>query len=71
MNCEKIFAEIDALNDSYIQIWEDVCNIESPTKYKAGVDAVGSYFADMARERGWLVEKGREEVRGVTGRRTG
>lgn len=56
MNCEKIFAEIDALNDSYLQVWEDVCNIESPTKYKAGVDAVGSYFADMAKERGWLVE---------------
>ncbi|MBQ8432587.1 MAG: M20/M25/M40 family metallo-hydrolase [Clostridia bacterium] len=56
MKCEKIFAEIDALNDSYIKVWEDVCNIESPTKYKAGVDAVGKYFADLAKERGWDVE---------------
>lgn len=64
MNCEKIFAEIDALNDSYIQIWEDVCNIESPTKYKEGVDAVGRYFADMARERGWLVEIFEQPVSG-------
>ncbi len=56
MKCEKIFAKIDELNDSYIKVWEDVCNIESPSKYKEGVDAVGKYFADMAKERGWQVE---------------
>lgn len=64
MSCEKVFAEIDALNDSYIKVWEDVCNIESPTACKAGVDAVGSYFAALARERGWLVEIFEQPVSG-------
>lgn len=56
MNCEKVFTQIDALYDSYIKVWEDVCNIESPSQYKEGVDAVSRYFADLANERGWLVE---------------
>lgn len=56
MNAETIFAEIDALNDAYLKVWEEVCNIESPTKYKAGVDAVGDYFAARAKARGWQVE---------------
>lgn len=56
MNAETIFAEIDALNDAYLKVWEEVCNIESPTKYKAGVDAVGEYFANRAKARGWQVE---------------
>ena len=53
---EKLFATVDALNEEYIKIWEDVCNIESPTKYKAGVDAVCSYLCDFALARGWKVE---------------
>ena len=53
---EKLFEQIDALNDEYLQVWEDVCNIESPTDYKEGVDAVGKYFIDRAKERGWEVE---------------
>lgn len=53
----KIFETIDSLYDKYVKMWADVCNIESPTEYKAGVDAVGKYFADFATERGWQVEK--------------
>ena len=64
MKCEKIFNKIDELNDFYIKIWEDVCNIESPSKYKKGVDAVGRYFADMAKERGWLVEIFPQQISG-------
>lgn len=56
MKCNEIFSAIDSLNESYIKVWEDVCNIESPTKYKAGVDACGEYFAEMARKRGWKIE---------------
>ena len=64
MKCDKIFDAIDALNPDYVKVWEDVCNIESPTKYKAGVDACGEYFAEMARERGWKVEYFRQPVAG-------
>lgn len=56
MNCTEIFEKIDELNDRYIQVWQDVCNIESPTECKSGTDAVGRYFAHIAKERGWEVE---------------
>lgn len=57
MRCEKLFSVIENLNDEYIKIWEDVCNIESQTKDKAGVDAVCDYFVKMAKKQGWLIEK--------------
>ena len=56
MECEKLFAEIDKLYDKYIKVWSDVCNIESPTGYKKGVDAVGKYFSEMAQSLGFEVE---------------
>lgn len=56
MQCDALFQKIDELNECYISVWEDVCNIESPTACKEGVDAVGNYFIAMAKERGWDVE---------------
>ena len=57
MKCKALFEQINALNSKYISIWEECCNIESPTKYKAGVDAVGNYFAALAHAQGWKVER--------------
>lgn len=56
MQCEALFKKIDELNEQYISVWEDVCNIESPTSFKEGVDAVGNYFIAMAKERGWNID---------------
>ena len=56
MNCQELFAVIDRMNAEYCSVWEAVCNIESPTAYKAGVDAVGDCFIKMANARGWPVE---------------
>ena len=56
MECNAIFDCIDSLNEKYIKVWEDVCNIESPTKYKVGVDACGMYFTRMANKKEWKVE---------------
>lgn len=56
MDCQKLFSLIDSLNERYCGLWEEVCNMESPTAYKEGVDAVGAVFIQMAKERGWLVE---------------
>ena len=53
---EIVFKTIESLEQEYIKVWEDVCNIESPTSYKEGVDRVGSYFAKMAKDRGYKVE---------------
>ena len=56
MKYEQVFEKIDSLYESYLDIWEAACNIESPSKYKAGVDAVGEYFSELAKKKGWAVE---------------
>ena len=56
MKCEKLFAMIDSLYDEYLDVWEAICNIESPTRHKEGVDAAAGLLTDMARARGWQVE---------------
>ncbi|MBR2461118.1 MAG: M20/M25/M40 family metallo-hydrolase [Clostridia bacterium] len=57
MRCKQLFETVDSLYDQYVTFWQDVCNIESPTSDKAGVDAVGDYFIREARERGWKIER--------------
>ena len=61
---DKLFSIIDDLNDEYVKIWEDICNIESPTHYKAGIDAVGEYFIRYANARGWKVDVFEQPVAG-------
>ena len=61
---EKVFEAIKRLEDEYVQFWADICNIESPTSFKAGVDAVGAYIIDKARARGWDVLVNEQEVSG-------
>ena len=53
---KNTFERIDALYDYYLSVWKDVCDIESPTRDKAGLDACCDYFVRIARERGWDVE---------------
>lgn len=64
MSFEKLFSEIDNLNEKYTNILEEICNIESPTNHKKGVDEVAYYFADMAKEKGWKVEILKQAVAG-------
>ena len=60
----RLFQKIDELNDKYIEIWRDVCEIESPTSSKSGVDADGAYYKALARERGWDIDVFPEERAG-------
>ena len=53
---EPVFAKIAALEEDYCRVWEEYCNIESPTRHKEGVDAAAKLLIDRARVRGWLVE---------------
>lgn len=53
---EKVFEQIDKLNDTYVDVWEDILNIESPSDYKKGVDEVGDYLKKIAIERDWKIE---------------
>ena len=59
-----ILEKLAELEETYLGVWEDVCNIESPTSHKAGVDEVGAYFVRMAQERGFEVEYDRQNVAG-------
>lgn len=61
---QKLFDEIENLKEYYFKVWEDVCNIESPTNYKEGIDKVGTYFVQMAKERGWKIESLKHETAG-------
>lgn len=64
MENTKLFNAVEELYEEYIKVFEDVCNIESPTDYKMGVDAVGDYFAEKAKALGFSVEYLRHEKAG-------
>jgi len=64
MNHKQVFELIDQKKEEYINVWKEVCDIESPTNFKEGVDAVGNYFIKKANERGWKVEVLEEKVSG-------
>lgn len=64
MDHKILFEEIDRLYPEYLKVWEDVCNIESPTVYKEGVDKVGEYFINMAKARGWQIDVLEQKVAG-------
>ncbi len=64
MKTTDAFGKIDVLNDEYVKVWVDVCNIESQTKVKSGVDKVGEYFIDIAKKYGWTVDVCKQENAG-------
>ena len=53
----NLFSQVDALYQKYVSVLQDVCNIESPTDFKEGVDKVGNYFAALSQELGFSVER--------------
>ena len=64
MKCEALFQKINELYPVYVKVLEDVCNIESPTSHKAGVDEVCRYFVKLAEEKGWQIEISKQDVAG-------
>lgn len=64
MSYTELFSQIEALNQEYLSFLEDVCNIESPTALKEGVDKVAYFFADKAKEKGWKVEVFKQDKAG-------
>ena len=55
-SCGKAFSIIDSLAEKYVSLWEDICNIESPTSFKQGVDEVCDYLVDFSKKHGYAVE---------------
>lgn len=64
MKCNKLFQTIDSLYETYLTVWEEICNIESPTDCKEGVDKVGAYAVAIAEAHGWQVERLPQKVSG-------
>lgn len=64
MDATHIFSVIEELNTKYCDLWEKVCNIESPTELKQGVDAVGQVFIQIADQHQWTVEVLEQEIAG-------
>ena len=48
MDYQKLLDTIDALQEKYFRFWAEICEEESPTEYKTGVDAVGKIFIRKA-----------------------
>lgn len=59
-----VSAKIGELEEEFIALWRSVCEVESPTADKAGVDKVGEILLSFAEKRGWETEVLREEVSG-------
>lgn len=57
INKETLFAAVESLYERYLDVWEDICNIESPSRYKEGIDACSAYLVKLAEEYGWKVER--------------
>lgn len=64
MQYTDVFAQIDAMQEEYFGVWEQICDLESPTEDKARVDAVGRFVTGMADRNGWRVEVCRQEKSG-------
>ncbi len=64
IRCKRLFETIEELSDTYLDILEDVCNIESPTNYKEGVDAVGAYLLNMSEKLHWKTEVYAQKISG-------
>lgn len=64
MDHRQVFEKIDNRQSEYVEMLRECCDIESPSNYKAGVDAVGEYFMKFARRRGWKIQIHEENVSG-------
>ena len=67
MSNKNLIDVIDSLEDQYLNILEDVCNIESPTNCKEGVDSTVNYLMEIADKRGWQTELFIQSVAGNAG----
>lgn len=64
MDHKDLFAAIRQLESKYLPMWQQICEIESPTSCKDGVDAVADYCIAHAKTLGWQTERGSESVSG-------
>lgn len=61
---QNVASRIDELKDEFINIWKEVVEIESPTSFKEGVDAVNKYFVNYAQSQVWNFEILKNDIAG-------
>ena len=61
---KDLFNKISSLEAQYLDLLEELCNIESPTADKERVDAAVSCLTELAKKRGWVTEICRQNVAG-------
>lgn len=64
MDTERLFDIIQSKKEYYLNFLKEIAELESPTSYKEGVDKVGRYFIERAKERNWRVEVFEQETAG-------
>ena len=64
MKCKQLFERIDELFNEYVEVWQKICEIESPSADKAAVDAVGNFVSEIAKKHGWKIEVHKENFSG-------
>ena len=64
MKCNELFTKIAELYPKYLDVWERLCLIESPTDFKAGIDEASAYLASVGREFGCTVDRYPQSVAG-------
>jgi len=60
----KVFDAIDSLQEEYLDVLRQFCDLESPTADKQRVDAASDFIVRYARKRGWSVEYNRQPISG-------
>ncbi|MBQ8551793.1 MAG: hypothetical protein IJ428_03160 [Clostridia bacterium] len=50
---EMMFSRLKGLKREYVEFLSDICRIESPTEYKEGMDAVGTWGGDYHSGKEW------------------
>lgn len=64
MSYKDMIPTVEGLFSRYLDFWVEVCNEESPTNYKEGVDRVGALFIREAKRLGFSVSVHEEAVSG-------
>ena len=61
---KEVAACIDSHAEEALDFLIRICDIDSPTEYKAGVDAVGTCFLEHAEKEGWRIDVHHEPISG-------
>ena len=54
---QKLFQQIDRLQEEYLRFWTDICNTESISSDRPAVNRVADQIEDFCNERGFSVSR--------------